>query len=178
MNAIPTLEDIAVVGIGNLLMGDDGFGVHLVEVLEREDLLPGIKVWDFGTSPLDMLGVLLDNEKVIVIDAVRAGRAPGTVYRLTEDVLGDMPEDRLSSHDTRLLDTIAMARMLGSAPEVVVYGVEPERITPSIELSDSVNAALPDVARLVTEEVQRGRLSSEDEPRTMSWLRSLQGGHS
>ena len=156
MSATRASSGVAVVGLGNVLMRDDGFGVHVVDELERKDPIPGVEVWDFGTSPLDMLGVFLDHDKVIVVDAVRAGHAPGTVYRFTPEHLSAGPDGGMSSHDTRLLDLIGMARMMGSAPEVVIYGAEPEEITVALGLSACAEAAMEQVAQLVAYEAQYG----------------------
>ena len=152
---------VAVVGLGNLLMRDDGFGVHVVNALEEGGPMLGVEVWDFGTSPLDMLGVFLDHEKVIVVDAVRAGHAPGTVYRFSSEFLAETADGKMSSHDLRLLDLLGMVRMLGSAPEVVIYGAEPEEITEALGLSRTAETAMQRVTQLVRDEALRGACSRD-----------------
>lgn len=137
---------IVILGLGNLLMTDDGVGVHAARALSAAPP-PGTVVREVGTAVFDALACLEDAGSVIAIDAVDAGRAPGTVVHFAighEAALGCPP----SLHD---LDLAALLRSLPAArrPRVLVVGVQPALMAPGLELSPVVRAALPTVLNLV-----------------------------
>ena len=135
-----------VVGLGNLLLMDDGVGVHAVRRL-AEDLPPGALVVEVGTAILDALHLLDGAERILAIDAVQAGGAPGTIYLSGLDEMAQ-PGAALSLHE---LDIRTAVRMLGSGkePHVAVVGVEPQTIDYGMELTEPVAAVLPAVERHV-----------------------------
>ena len=134
-------HDLVIFGIGNLLMSDDGVGVHAARALAL-DPPAGTEVVDAGTDFLSALPFLEDARRVLVIDAVRGGGAPGTLYRLTEDDLA--PQHDRTAHATSLL---AARNVLapGATPDVLILGVEPAVLDYGLELSPAVAAALPRV---------------------------------
>jgi hydrogenase maturation protease len=148
---------VAIVGLGNVLLADDGVGVHALEVL-RKAPPPGVRLAVIGTVALGALDLLEEADFVIAIDAVRAGGPPGTIYRF--DAREADVGQRVSLHD---LGVIGALRLLPdhSRPEVTVVGVEPERVEYGVELTPTVRAVLPcvvDVVRKVADEiVERGR---------------------
>ncbi len=136
-----------VLGMGNLLLGDEGVGVHAARALAQAPLPPGVTVLEAGTAVLDALPDLERADRVIVVDAMTAGGEPGTVYRL--------PVDRCarkavvaSMHGFDLLGVLALAGR-ADPPEVEVVGVEPASIDWSLELTPRVAASLPAVLRCV-----------------------------
>jgi hydrogenase maturation protease len=145
---------ILVLGIGNILLRDEGIGVRVVEQL-REYLLPDtIELVDGGTAGADLLDVISDRRKVIVIDAMDADVEPGSVLRLTPDDLAAGQSAAVSLHEIGLLQTFAMARHLGSAPgEVVIIGIQPKEIIASDQLSPELTACVPTIAKQVIEEL-------------------------
>jgi hydrogenase maturation protease len=151
---------VVVLGIGNILQGDDGVGVRAVERLEREGTVPGVELIDGGTSPFDMLGVFQTSEVVIVLDCVRAGREPGTLYRLPSEALDVARDPERFAHGVGVAETVRMARALGSCAEVIVLGVEPAHIGWSLDLSDEVAGALPRLIDEVRAEVVRAESSA------------------
>jgi hydrogenase maturation protease len=142
-----------VLGLGNLLLADEGVGVHAARALAGGPPCAGVTVLDVGTAVLDALPALEEAERVVVIDALKAGGPPGTVYRIP---LADCAraETIAGMHGFDLPRVLALAGRK-EAPEVVVIGVEPERIEWSLELSPSVAAALPAVVEAVGAEVAR-----------------------
>jgi hydrogenase maturation protease len=143
-----------ILGVGNILLRDEGAGVRAVEVLREMDLPRGVEALDGGTLGMDLLDLIADRERLIVIDVVRAGGPPGTVYRLCPDNLirPDLPH--LSLHQAGLMEALAMAGQLGCAPrEVVIFGIEPRVIDYGLDLSDEVAAVLPKVVALVLAKV-------------------------
>jgi hydrogenase maturation protease len=147
----PTL----ILGIGNILLGDEGVGVRAVEALARRELPAGVEAVDGGTGGADLVEVIADRTRLIVIDAVAAGAEPGTVFRFTPGDLTSGTRPALSLHEFGLLETLAMAERLGCAPgEVVIFGVQPKTVAPGLELSPEVAAAVPAVIDQVLAELR------------------------
>jgi len=153
-----TEERVAVVGVGNLLLSDEGVGVHVVEALGREYVPPYLELIDAGTALVDVLGSLRGYERIFLVDALRAGGNPGSVYRLAFSELQQRAERgqlTMSLHQSGLLEAAALARMQGVDPgSITIIAVEPADMEPGIELSETVRRRLPDVCHLVMEEVR------------------------
>ncbi|NCD24294.1 MAG: hydrogenase maturation protease [Deltaproteobacteria bacterium] len=140
------MKRLLVLGVGNLLLTDEGAGVHAVNDLAKESEWDSslVDFLDGATFTQDIFYIFQEYEKVLVLDAVKGGKEPGTVYRFTEANLRDNEEQSLSLHDIDLLDSLKMASLLGHRPELVVIGVEPLTITEwSMELSAPLKAAYP-----------------------------------
>jgi hydrogenase maturation protease len=144
---------VVVLGIGNLILRDEGVGVHAVRELEGRKLPAHVEIIDGGTSLMELLPVIQEAERIIVIDALRGGGEPGTVYRVTPDDLTADTERTLSLHQVGLLEVLGMARQLGGEPQVVIIGVEPKEISWGMELTPEVKAKLPRVIDAVFEEM-------------------------
>lgn len=147
------MKKTAVLGIGNILLKDDGIGVRVVHHLEEKGSLPWVELVDGGTSTMDMLGLFLTYDRVVVVDSLRGGHPPGTVYRLTPEQLGKYKGFNVSLHDVQVLDLTRISAMLGKTPEVTIIGIEPKEIDESMNLSPEMEAALPDLVKLVESEV-------------------------
>ncbi len=143
---------VLILGIGNLLLSDEGVGVHAVRCLARQVLPPGVEILDGGTSGADLVDHLEGRAKVVVIDAASGDGPPGTVYRCEARELLEQ-EGSLSLHEFGLADSLHMAERLGCAPQrVIVLGVQPASMEPGLELSPEVAAALPGVLKLALAE--------------------------
>lgn len=143
----------AVIGLGNPLLTDDGVGLALLEAL-RADGWADVHLVDGGTWGLSLLPVLADSERVLVLDAVRSGHAPGTVVRGERADIPRLYRYPLSPHQIDLAEVLAAAELVGSLPEqITVIGVEPASTDgPCLELTPPVAKALPgaaDAARAV-----------------------------
>ncbi len=152
-NAAPT---ILVLGIGNLVMSDDGVGVVVVQRLQREYRLPAhVDVMDGGTLGLDILPRLEGIERLIVVDAVETGRKPGTRVRLTGEDLPLALETKISPHQMGLKDLLAVARLMGHFPgEMVLIGVQPDDIEVGAELTPEVGAQVDTLLASVVDELR------------------------
>jgi hydrogenase maturation protease len=146
---------ILVLGIGNIILGDEGVGVHVVEHMRAMALPEDVELFDGGTSGAGLVDEIAGRRKLIVIDAMKAEVAPGTVFRLgMEDLLREA--DRLSLHEFGLTDTIMMARHLGCAPEeVVIFGVQPKEVRIGLDLSPEIAGIIPDIISIVAFETSR-----------------------
>lgn len=151
------MKRLLVLGVGNLLLTDDGVGVHAVQDLEREEEwdLEKVDFLDGATFTQDIFYIFQRYELVLVLDSVKGGREPGTVYRFTEENLRDNFKQRLSLHDIDLLDSLKMAELLGNKPELLVIGIEPLTISDwSMELSAPLQAAYPKFLEAARREIR------------------------
>ena len=153
---------VVVMGLGNLLVSDDGVGSHVVKILLESSILPhGIEIIDAGTASLDVLELFNENDKIIVVDAVRAGHPPGTLYRFNARDVRSGPAISMSLHQMSLLESLHMADLIGKAPkEVIIIGVEPEDMSYSTELSPVIKEKLPEIIQHVKECVQQYDLTA------------------
>ncbi len=141
--------DVLVLGVGNVLVGDEGVGVHAIRALEAGAWPPQVRILDGGTGGIHLLGLLHSSPRIILIDATRDGAPAGTVRQFRARVAGDLPT-ALGAHDLGLRDLIAAAALLGSLPEIEVVTVSVTELKSMVlELSPPVAAALPEVVRRV-----------------------------
>src|SRR5665647_1207662 len=139
------MKDTVIIGIGNILLQDDGVGVHVIKQLENEKLPSTIELVDGGTSTLDTLGFFLDYKKVIVVDCLRAGLKPGTIYKIKPEDIKNYQKENLSIHDVQILDVARMANMMNKYPEVVIFGIEPEKIAVDLEMTEIMVSKIPEI---------------------------------
>jgi hydrogenase maturation protease len=145
-----------VLGIGNLLMGDEGVGVHAVEWLQREAWPPGVTVVDGGTGGFHLLEYLQEFGPIVMIDATMDGRPAGTVDVIRPRYASDFPRS-LTAHDIGLRDLVESAALLGPLPDITLVTVSIAEIKSMVtSLSPAVEAALPAVAALVRRTVTAG----------------------
>jgi hydrogenase maturation protease len=138
-----------VLGIGNLLLGDEGVGVRAARRLEESDLKALALIVDGGTGGFQLLSFFSEHDRIIMIDAAADGRPSGTVSLLRPKFARDFPKS-LSAHDIGLKDLIEAASLLGGLPDISLITVSVETIQPmTLDLSPPVEAALPEIERIV-----------------------------
>ena len=147
-------KDTVIIGIGNILFQDDGVGVHVIKQLENEMLPSTIELVDGGTSTLDMLGFFLDYKKVIVVDCLRAGLKPGTIYKIKPEDIQNYKKENLSIHDVQILDVVKMAKMMNKYPEVVIFGIEPQKISLELEMTEIMVSKIPEIILNIKKELK------------------------
>ena len=148
----PTL----VLGIGNILLRDEGVGVRVIEQMRAVDLPKGIELVDGVTAGADLLDTLAERRKVIIVDAVHADCVPGTVVRFGADDLAKPEREGISLHELGLYEALIMTEKLGCAPEeVVVFGVKPKEVGYGLELTKEIETIVPDIIELVLAEVDK-----------------------
>ena len=149
---------IGVIGLGNVLMGDDGLGPYTVRTLESAyDLPTGVSLLDLGTPGPDLADYIRDFEAIIVVDTLRAAGSPGEVrtYRRPE-IVSAPTSPRISPHDPGLREALLESALTGAGPrEVLLVGVIPESITGGTTLSAPVRAAIARVHELAVAELAR-----------------------
>jgi hydrogenase maturation protease len=140
---------VLIMGIGNLLMGDEGVGVHTIRILEEQTLPAGVELVDGGTGGFNLLAYLGEYPTVILIDATMDGRDLGTVTVMKPQFLSDYPRT-LAAHDIGLRDLIETATLLGPLPEMYLITVSIAEIGEgTTKLTPAVEKALDDVVRSV-----------------------------
>jgi len=146
---------VLVLGIGNLVMSDDGVGVKIVQKLQREyRFSENVELLDGGTLGLDLLPKLEGVERLIVVDAVETGQKPGTCIRLTGRELPIALETKVSPHQMGLKDLLSVAELMGHSPrEMVLIGVQPGSIDMDTELTAEVEIKVEDLVHMVLNEL-------------------------
>lgn len=146
---------ILIAGLGNLLLRDDGVGVHVIQALQQTALPRGVLAVEVGTAPLDALHLLEWADEVHAVDAVEAGGPPGTLYRLGLDAAEE--DGRTSLHELGLR---SVCRLIPPErrPRVTVWGVEPEIIEFGLDLSPSVRPSVPELVRMLQAVISNHRV--------------------
>lgn len=142
-------EEILILGIGNVLLGDEGVGVHIVRALEGETLPGCVRLLDGGTGGFHLLSLFQQYQKIILIDATLDRREPGTIRLLKPKYARDFPQT-LSAHDIGLKDLVQSAIMLGFLPDILLITVSITDNQPlSMELSEQVKQSIDEVINMV-----------------------------
>jgi hydrogenase maturation protease len=146
---------IIILGIGNLLLSDEGIGVHVANELSKMDLPPEVSVVEGGTDGFRLLNIITEADRLIVIDAVRGGEEPGSIYRFDINEIRNVPTGfKTSVHQIGILEVINLCELIGKTPQATVIGVEPKSLEMSMELSPEVKAKVPRVIELVMNELK------------------------
>ena len=140
-------------GMGNLLLKDEGVGVHVIHALKEKNNLPeNVELVDAGTAALDVLQILGDVDKLIVIDAVKGGCTSGTLYKFNPSDIRSANRATTSLHQLSFIEALSIVERLGKAPKnVTIIGIEPKEIAIGLELSPEITETIPKVIRLVRE---------------------------
>ena len=148
---------ITILGVGNILLSDEGVGVRVVEHLsEQYDFADNITLIDGGVLGVRLMGVVAETDILIVVDAVRNGGEPGTLYRMEGDEVPRRVLAKQSMHDLDLPEVLALCHAIDHDPIAIVVGIEPEDIdTMDVSLTPTIAAKLEDLASLVLKELDR-----------------------
>jgi len=150
------MRRIVILGTGNELLSDEGVGVHAARALQTE--LPStedaVEVIDGGTCP-DICYMVEGAEKLVIVDAVRGGCEPGTIYRFTPDQIDADRGLVTSVHELGLLENLSLMDFAGGKPkETVIIGVEPAELKPGLELSRRLQDRMPRILETVLREIR------------------------
>jgi hydrogenase maturation protease len=153
-----------VLGLGNVLMGDDGFGPAVVRAFEEQYVCgSGVEVVDLGTPGLDLSPWFADAGHLVIVDTVRADRPAGSLRIYGKDeILRHPPQARVSPHDPGVKETLLALEFAGRAPrDVTLVGVVPAATGMSLELSDAVAAAVPAAVAAVADVLRSSGVAVE-----------------
>lgn len=145
--------NVLVLGVGNILMGDDGVGIRAVEEIKKRYYIPeNVEIIDGGTSGLDLLPFIADKDYLIIIDAIKSGATPGTVLMAEGDDVPARFRMRISPHQLGISELLATAVLTGDLPKnIVLFGIEPKTIQLGINLSNEVKAGLDKLIKTVVD---------------------------
>ena len=135
---------LKVIGLGNILKGDDGIGPVIIEELEKSELSVPIQLCDAGSDAFTILDHLLGSEPVLIIDCARMGKDPGTVQKIKTEDIERIPADvGMSLHGYSLAEVWQIARSMGTPKDLSIIGVEPEKVQFNSDLSEVVKESIP-----------------------------------
>jgi hydrogenase maturation protease len=142
-----------VLGLGNLIMGDEGVGVHVVQAIEKRKLPAGVECLDGGTGGFILLEPLQNADRIVLIDAAADGNPPGTVTRTTPRFSRDYPPT-LTAHDIGVKDLLDAFYMQGGTREVTLYAIAIDPQQPiRMSLSDECAAAAAEAERMILQDL-------------------------
>jgi len=160
MRSEKKLTEVLILGIGNLLMGDEGVGARVAQHVNTFVLPEDVECLDGGTGGFHLLGPIQQAQKVILVDATVDGAPAGTVRRLRPRFAKEYPRT-LTAHDIGLKDLLDAFYLLGDSPDVTLFAISiPPLQQLGLELSAEVNAVVPQVAKMVFDEASALALNS------------------
>ncbi len=147
---------IAIIGIGNILLKDEGVGVRVIQELMDNYTFPtNIQLIDGGTLGPHLLNYIKGFEEIIVIDAIQGGEEPGTLYKFLLDQIPLEVTTKLSTHQVGVLEVLSQVKLLGEQPRVTFIGVEPQDISPwGMELTPFVKDKIPALIEIIFSELE------------------------
>lgn len=158
--------NVLILGLGNILLRDEGVGVHAVNALASRYRLPdGVEALDGGTSGMDLLDTVAERERLIVCDAIKSDTTPGTAVRLDGDGIAAFFATRLSPHQLGLSDLLANLELMGARPEhVSIIGIVPDDMSLGTELSAAGRVGMEKGIELLLEELADFGVQLDPEP--------------
>lgn len=136
--------NVLLLGIGNLLLSDEGVGVRAIEALEQRFTFPeGVELMDGGTAGMELMEAMAKRELLLVVDAVKSSHQPGSVFMLQDDEVPALFTQKISPHQLGLSDVLMALKLTDEFPEkLVLFGIEPESLEPGMTLSDTVKQSM------------------------------------
>lgn len=152
MDQTETRGKTIVLGVGNLLLRDEGVGVHVAANLMEFPLPEGVEVIEGGTDGFKLFHLIMEADRLIVVDCVKGGGEPGSIYRFDIDDYDHFPDVyKTSVHQISIEEVITLSGTMRTPPRTTIIGVEPGEISMSMELSDVVRKKMPRVLEIVLE---------------------------
>ena len=156
-------ETITILGVGNILLTDEGFGVHVIRELEKKYIFSkNVQIIDGGVLGLNLLNVILESDKLIVVDVVRSGDAPGTLYRIDNDEIPTRIKAKNSLHQLDFIESLTKGAAIGEIPYTIIIGVEPKDIeTHCLDLTPEIKKAITPTIQMVLSELDNLNIKYE-----------------
>jgi len=161
-NMTPKNSKSIVIGVGNVLLSDEGVGIHIVRQLKKRDISKLVEIHEIGTSSFELLNVIEGNSPVIIVDAARMADKPGTVRKIDLIIDDDisLPPQFTSLHQLDLISTLKMAKGVIDLPKkIVLIGIEPSSLEIGTELSKLVKAAIPKAISEIIKSIDKMNLN-------------------
>jgi len=146
---------IMIMGVGNVLLSDEGLGVQFLDYLAKDDLPENVELLEGGTAGLELVHLINEVDFLIIVDAVNAKDEPGAIFRFEPEDIRIMPAQfDVSFHQVGILEVLAMANILGTAPKTLIFGIQPKNLSMGMELSPEIKDVFPRVKELVLSEIK------------------------
>ena len=144
-----------ILGVGNLLLSDEGVGVHVINKMMDMHFPPDIELIEGGVDGLRLMNLVVGVDRLIVIDAVKGGGSPGSIYKFRpEEFVTRTDTSKLSVHQVGILEVIRLSGLVGKLPETTIIGVEPKSIEMGMELTPKIQSKVPRIIELVLAELK------------------------
>ena len=149
-------NEVTILGIGNVILRDEGFGVRVAEYLDKHYEFPeSVQIVDGGTLGIELTQYVTGTEKLLVIDSINGGAEPGTTFRFHNDDVMEHFQDKLSAHEVGIQDVLGLLTVTGhKIPDVVVIGAQPYDVEAGVELSDGMMELLPQMVEQALSELK------------------------
>ncbi|AFQ42934.1 HyaD/HybD family hydrogenase maturation endopeptidase [Desulfosporosinus meridiei] len=145
---------IMVMGVGNILLSDEGLGVRFLDVFAKDKLPDNVELLEGGTAGLELVHLILDVDFLIIIDAFNANAEPGALFRFHPGDLQVIPEQyEVSFHQIGIVEVLTLANVLGHAPQTLIFGIQPKSLEWGLEISADIEALFPRLKELVLKEI-------------------------
>jgi hydrogenase maturation protease len=148
------MKNVLILGVGNILLTDEGVGVRVIEELDRNYVIPSsVELYDGGTGGLSLLPIVSKADYLIIVDSVLVDEEPGTIVRFNIEDIPHTLKRKLSSHEVDILDVISIAEAFDKRPPAVVIGVQPQDIS-SFGTDMLIGNCIPDIIKVIQKELQ------------------------
>ncbi len=154
-----------VLGVGNILVQDEGIGVRALEWFQVHYACPDIEMIDGGTMGLDLLHYLTGKDHLLILDAIQADKSPGEITILTGDDVPAFLGMKISPHQIGVQDLLATAQLMGyTPPQVVILGVQPKNLSVGLDMSPAVAAQVEHLGQLAAKQLRQWGYQLKDKP--------------
>jgi hydrogenase maturation protease len=152
--------EITILGIGNLLMGDEGVGIHAMNTLQESyTFSPNINFVDGGTIGIDLIPYFEECKKMIIIDAVDSQEDPGFIVTLANEEIHYRFNTKLSLHHAGLSDVLSIIKLQEiDAPDLILFGIQPKTVEMGIELSDVVSGRMNQIISMMVKKLEEWKI--------------------
>ena len=149
-------SDVTVLGVGNVILRDEGFGVRVAEYLDAHyDFPENVQIVDGGTLGIELTQFVTGTKKLLVIDSINGHAAPGTRFAIRDDDVLAHFQDKISAHEVGIQDVLALLEVTGhKIPTVTVLGAQPYNLEAGVELSEEMKKLVPEVAEEALNELK------------------------
>lgn len=141
-------NEITVLGIGNIILSDEGFGVRVVEYLQKNYTFPdNVALIDGGTLGVELTQFITGTKRLLIIDSIDGGKAAGTLFHFEGEEIRAHFSEKLSAHEVGIQDVLTMLEVTGKpVPEVIVIGAQPYSLEAGVDLTPQMKTLLPTIA--------------------------------
>lgn len=159
---------IMVMGVGNILLSDEGLGIRFLDEMAKKRTPENVELLEGGTAGLELVYLIQEVDFLIIIDAINAKAEPGALFRFQPGDLKVFPEKyEVSFHQIGIIEVLTMAKVLGQAPQTLIFGIQPKSLEWGMDISPEIQALFPRLVDFILNEIdmiqREGRFTSSKE---------------